>query len=171
MKLVRNCPECKSVFRGDECSCGWKTSGSNGSVSDDKCSYIFEGRRCPLFGTRRNNSAWYCSGHLAALGDYYGGRAALKFAEENYAEIIHELRCLNDLVSHIKCERCRQWNESKKTKMAESKNYSKVEKRSIKPVGEFVSAPRRLGTALLPIVQPWQNLDCSVSFKDGGSCQ
>lgn len=165
MNLVRNCPDCESVFRGNECSCGWKISSSNSSPYDDKCSYSFEGRRCPLYGTMSSNSAWYCSGHLAALGDFHDGKAALKFAEENYSEIMHERKCKNDLLIHMTCERCKAWDENKKEKMAKSKKHTNSEKQIPKPVGESYNTPRRLGTTMLPIVQPRQNLAYYESFK------
>lgn len=166
MRTMHKCNECHKYFYGEKCICGWNPSTSRSSPSDDKCAYIFEGRRCPLYGTVRSNSAWYCSGHLAALGDYHGGRAALKFAEDNYAEIIHERKCVNDLVFHINCERCKEWRESKKTKAVESKNYSPIEKRNLKPPTGFIGVTRRLGTALLPIVQPSQNFGGNFGFNN-----
>lgn len=127
MQLMRNCPECKNVFRGDECSCGWGRQEKKSNVSDGYCEYVFNGRRCPLPGSMchstRGGGPWYCSGHFFAVGDFKAGQAAFKFSQDNYKQIIHERKCLNYPIKNLRCEECKKWNEIKNSKVKEVKIY------------------------------------------------
>lgn len=64
-----NCPDCgKSLRTRGRCACGWRIDTEDEAVTDDRCHYQFQGKRCPLPGTFSSslygkNVTWNCIYH------------------------------------------------------------------------------------------------------------
>ena len=90
------CPDCKArLGKNKVCSCGWINKEKPAVVSDGRCVYRLGERRCPLPGTlsphTSKSDTWYCSGHFWSQNDSSLAEAHLKYAEENYEQILEEM--------------------------------------------------------------------------------
>jgi hypothetical protein len=95
---LSSCPECGTPLgeRAKRCSCGWfQIERKDPARTDHRCQYVIGKRRCPLPGSKSpsvNGSLWYCRGHCRALNDSKLGEAVLLDAEENYHQILENIR-------------------------------------------------------------------------------
>ncbi len=96
MSAKQYCRECNQLLikNAERCACGWHADKT--SVTDHRCQYRSNGRRCPLPGTMcpypYGNTPWYCQGHWSCIGDSRLGDAVLFDAEENYQKILVKRR-------------------------------------------------------------------------------
>ncbi len=97
---TKHCGECKQALASNvtRCSCGWQMTQT--TVTDYRCQYHSNDRRCPLPGTicpyPYSSAPWYCFGHWQSLSDPKASEAILLDAEKNYQALLAKRRDWRD---------------------------------------------------------------------------